>query len=106
MKRKPRLVIITEIIAPYRVPVFNSLAAQGNVDLHVIFLAETDPKLRQWTVPRKEIQFSYEVLASFRLRLGSLTLLLNRGLKSALRRAQPDVILCGGYNYVSSWQAV
>jgi len=102
---KPRLVIITEIIAPYRVPVFNSLAAQAQVDLHVLFLAETDPRLRQWTIPKGEIRFSYDVLPSFRLRLGNLNLLLNRGLDKALRQARPDVIVCGGYNYPSAWQA-
>ncbi len=102
---KPRLVIITEIIAPYRVPVFNSLAAHGEVDLHVLFLAETDPKLRQWTIPKDEIRFSYHVLPSFRLRLGNLSLLVNRGLDGALRQARPYAILCGGYNYPSSWQA-
>ena len=102
---KPRLVIITEIIAPYRVPVFNSLAAHGEVDLHVLFLAETDPKLRQWTIPKDEIRFSYHVLPSFRLRLGNLNLLVNRGLDRALRQARPDAILCGGYNYPSSWLA-
>jgi hypothetical protein len=84
---KPRLVIITEIIAPYRVPVFNSLAAQAQVDLHVLFLAETDPRLRQWTIPKDEIRFSYDVLPSFRLRLGNLNLLLNRGLDKALRHS-------------------
>ena len=102
---KPRLVIITEIIAPYRVPVFNSLAAHGEVDLHVLFLAETDPKLRQWTIPKDEIHFSYHVLPSFRLRLGNFNLLLNRGLDRALRQARPDAILCGGYNYPASWLA-
>ena len=102
---RPRLVIITEIIAPYRVPVFNSLAARGDVDLHVVFLAETDPKLRQWTVPKDEIRFSYQVLPSFRLRLGNSNLLLNRGLDRALRQVRPDVIVCGGYNYPSAWRA-
>jgi 1,2-diacylglycerol 3-alpha-glucosyltransferase len=102
---KPRLVIITEIIAPYRVPVFNSLAARGRVDLHVVFLAETDSKLRQWTVPKDEIRFSYQVLPSFRLRLGNFNSLLNRGLDRALRQASPDAIICGGYNYPSAWQA-
>ncbi len=38
-----RLVIITEIISPYRIPLFNSLAENSDVDLHVVFLAETDP---------------------------------------------------------------
>ncbi len=40
---KPRVVILTEIIAPYRIPVFNALAQRDDVDPHVIFLSETDP---------------------------------------------------------------
>ena len=101
-----RLVILTEIISPYRIPLFNALARQPEVDLHVIFLAETDPTLRHWQVYKEEIQFSYEVLRSWRKRIGRYNMLLNFGLVQALKEARPDVILCGGYNYVASWQAL
>jgi glycosyltransferase involved in cell wall biosynthesis len=103
---KTRLVVITEIIAPYRVPVFNSLARRGDVDLHVIFLSETDPSLREWRVPRNEIEFSYEVLPSLRRRIGKYNLLVNLGVARALRASCPNVVICGGYSYVASWQAV
>ncbi len=101
-----RLVILTEIIAPYRIPVFNALARREGVHLHVIFLAENDPALRQWLVYKAEIRFSYQVLSSWRRRLGKYNLLLNRGLVAALRQAAPDAILCGGYNYPASWQSM
>ena len=101
-----RIVIITEIIAPYRIPVFNALARESRIDLHVIFLSKTDSSLRQWRVYEDEIQFSYEVLPSFRRRIGRYNILLNRGVAEALHNAAPDVIICGGYNYVSSWQAM
>lgn len=101
-----RLVIITEIISPYRIPLFNALAENGEVDLHVIFLAETDPELRQWRVYKDEIRFSYQVLPSWRRRIAGYNALLNRGLRRALEAARPDIILCGGYNYVASWQAL
>lgn len=101
-----RLVILTEIIAPYRIPVFNALARHGGIDLHVIFLAENDPGLRQWLVYKEEIQFTYQVLPSWRRRLGKHNLLVNRGLGAALRQASPDAILCGGYNYLASWESV
>ncbi len=104
MKRK--LVILSEIIAPYRIPVFNALARHESIDLHVIFLAETDPTLRQWHIYKDEIRFSHQVLPSWRRRLGKYHILLNRGLGSALQRASPDAILCGGYNYAASWQAL
>jgi glycosyltransferase involved in cell wall biosynthesis len=100
-----RLTLITEIISPYRVPVFNELAARDDIDLHVIFLSQSDPTLRSWRVPLNEIQFRYEVLPAFRKRVGGYHLLLNRGLKRALETSRPDVILCGGYNYLASWQA-
>jgi glycosyltransferase involved in cell wall biosynthesis len=103
---KRRLVILTEIISPYRIPLFNALARDVAVDLHVIFLAETDPQLRQWRVCKEQIAFSYQVLASWRKRIGQYNLLLNRGLVPALAAAHPNAIICGGYNYLASWQAL
>ena len=102
---KRRLVILTEIISPYRIPVFNALAQHPEIDLHVIFLAETDPVLRQWDVPTGQIRFSYEVLRSWRRRFGKHQVLLNSGLGPALRKAAPEAIVCGGYNYLASWKA-
>ncbi len=101
-----RLTLITEIIAPYRIPVFNALARNPAIDLHVIFLAETDPTQRQWLVPKNEIQFSFEVLPSWRRRVYGHNILLNWGIDVALREASPDVIVCGGYNYIASWEAL
>ena len=101
-----RTAILTEIIAPYRIPVFNSLARRTELDLHVIFLAETDEILRQWRVYKDEISFSYQVLPSWRWRANDSTLVLNRGLCSALDALNPQVTICGGYNYVASWQAL
>jgi glycosyltransferase involved in cell wall biosynthesis len=101
----PRLVIITEIIAPYRIPVFNALASRPEIDLHVVFLSENDPSLRLWRVYKDEIKFSYEVLPSWRQRFGRHNVLVNRGLVSTLSRIKPIVVLCGGYNYLASWEA-
>lgn len=101
-----KTVILTEVIAPYRIPVFNALARRAGAALHVIFLAETHPALRQWRVYTDEIRFSYEVLPSWRWRVGKQDLLLNRGLRSALQAANPQTILCGGYNYPASWESL
>ena len=103
---KRRVVILTEIISPYRIPLFNALVQVEGIDPYVIFLSETDPALRQWRVYKEEIRFPYCVLPSWRRRVGGYNALLNRGLSRALRSARPDVILCGGYSYVASWQAL
>src|SRR5271165_773674 len=101
-----RLTVLTEIIAPYRIPVFNALAKREGIDLHVIFLSETDAGLRQWRVYKDEIRFSYEVLPSRRIRAGKRNWLLNWGLRSALNRYSPEAVICGGYNYGASWGAL
>src|ERR1700675_1867770 len=101
-----RVAILTEIIAPYRIPVLNALARHEGIDLRVIFLSETDPILRQWRVYKDEIRFTYEVLPSWRFRAGSSHLLLNAGLSASLKKFSPEAIICGGYNYVASWQAL
>jgi glycosyltransferase involved in cell wall biosynthesis len=101
-----RVAILTEIIAPYRIPVFNALAQHEGMDLKVIFLSETDPTLRQWRIYKDEIRFPYEVLPSWRFRAGRSHFLLNAGLSASLEKFAPEAIICGGYNYIASWQAL
>ena len=103
---KFRVVLLTEIVAPYRIPVFNALAQHDEIDLHVIFLAETDPVLRKWPVYKDEIRFSYQVLPSWRRRIRGHNFVVNRGVASALHEHAPDALVCGGYNYVAAWQAL
>lgn len=101
-----RVALVTEIISPYRIPLFNALAGQPEIDLHVIFLSETDPSLRQWQIYKDEIRFSYQVLPAWRKRVGKYNLLMNQGVRKALRQSAPHAILCGGYNYIASWQCL
>jgi 1,2-diacylglycerol 3-alpha-glucosyltransferase len=103
---KRRVLILSEIISPYRIPVFNALAQHERVDLHVVFLSETDAGLRQWPVYKDEINFSYEVLPSARFRAGKSSLILNWKLRACLKKFAPEAIICGGYNYVASWEAL
>ena len=101
-----RLALLTEIISPYRIPVFNVLARHEGIDLHVIFLAETDATQRQWLVYKEEIHFSYEVLPVWRWRRRGWHILLNRGMWRALSRFRPNSILCGGYSHPAFWEAL
>jgi len=97
-----RVVILTEIISPYRIPVFNALAQTPGIDLHVIFLAETDATMWQWKIYSEDIQFSYEVLAHWRRRVRGYNVLLNRGVAAALAKAKPAVMVLGGYSYIAA----
>ena len=101
-----RVVVVTEIIAPYRIPVFNALARTPGLDLQVVFLAENDPTLRQWKIYTDEIHFNYNVLPSWRRRIGNYNALVNWGIGSSLQDAAPDAVICGGYSYLASWAAL
>ena len=56
-----KVALLTEIPAPYRIPLFNALAATDDVDLEVLFLAERDPR-RQYPVYEHEFLFQRHVL--------------------------------------------
>lgn len=71
----------------------------------MLFLSETDPSLRQWEVYKEELEFKYDVLPSWRRRFGAYNVLINREVFSTLNKIRPDAVLCGGYNYLASWQA-
>ena len=71
-----RLALLTEIPAPYRIPLFNALAER--LDLRVLFLAERDPRRGFYELHRDEWRFDHRVLRGPQLRRGG-----------ALARAQP-----------------
>lgn len=98
---------MTKIISPYRVAPFNCLAARGDVDLVVLFLAETEPR-RLWRVQSEAIRFAYEVLPAWKVgedHDGGLVL-LNPTILPRLVAHQPDVVICGGWRDPSMWLAM
>lgn len=100
-RRRPRVVLLTEIPAPYRIPLFNALAER--VDLEVVFLAERNPE-RPYGLHSEEWAFRSRVLPGRDLALGGRWLVLNRGAGRTVRRA--DAIVLGGWNQPAFWAAL
>ena len=98
---RPRVVLLTEIPAPYRIPLFNALAER--VDLHVLFLAERNPE-RPYRLHENEIRFSWEVLPGRDLTVGDRWLVLNHGVSKRVRGA--DAVVLGGWNQPAFWTAL
>jgi glycosyltransferase involved in cell wall biosynthesis len=96
-----RVALLTEIPAPYRIPLFNALAER--VDLRVLFLAERDPRRGFYEPHRDEWRFDHRVLSGPTLRRGGRWLVLNRGVLRELRRFRPDVVAVGGWNQPAFW---
>ncbi len=100
-----KVVILTEIISPYRIPVFNKIAEDERLDLKVIFFAEMTGE-RKWVIQREQLKFSYQVLPRIAFPLPDrFPLLLNPGVFLTLLRLNPDVIFCGGYHHPSFFLA-
>lgn len=99
-----RLALLTEIPAPYRIPLFNALA--DRVELLVLFLAEQDPRRAFYRPHREEWRFDHRVLRGRQVRRGGRWLVLNVGVLRALRRFRPDAVAVGGWNQPAFWFAL
>jgi len=89
----PRILLLTNVPAPYRLPVFEALAE--HVALTVLFCEGEDPA-RRWSVDLDSCRARYEVLPSRRLSLpGGAGMILNPGLASRLRETPFDVYVAG-----------
>ena len=95
-----RLALLTEIPAPYRIPLFNALAER--LDLRVLFLRRRQPG-RRYRLHEEEIRFDWSVLPGFRVGSGSRWLLVNAGAGFAVHKA--DAVLVGGWNQPAFWEA-
>ncbi|MGE5452598.1 MAG: glycosyltransferase family 4 protein [Acidobacteriota bacterium] len=90
-----RVAMVTNIPAPYRIPVYERLAADPDLDLHLVYCSGAEPdrawqlqggqfakvflKERFWTVKGRFIHFNPDVW-------------------TALRRIRPQVVVTTGYN--------
>jgi glycosyltransferase involved in cell wall biosynthesis len=98
-----KLAILTNILTPYRIPLFEAMRARVK-SLRVFVMAGREEN-RDWDLPHAA--FEWEVLPGWHLRLRSraVSLHVNRRVGGALRRFDPDVVLSGGFSpaNVTAW---
>jgi glycosyltransferase involved in cell wall biosynthesis len=100
----PGVVLLTEIPAPFRIPLFNALADSGAVGLDVLFLSDRDPK-RPYRVYADEFRFRWRILPRRELVRGGRWIVFSGGVLRALRRLRPAVVVVGGWNQPAFWLA-
>ncbi|HUP32898.1 MAG TPA: hypothetical protein VM184_07680, partial [Gaiellaceae bacterium] len=96
-----RLALLTEIPAPFRIPLFNALAER--LDLHVSFLRGQQPS-RRYRLHEDELRFEWRILPGVRLGGGSRWLVLNAGVRRAVAGA--DAVLLGGWSQPAFLEAL
>lgn len=90
-----KLGIVTNILAPYRIPLFEAMARQ--VDDFTVFLMAEREENRQWEIG--PVSFKTQLLPGFHLnRKGAeASVHLNYGVVRMLRRFNPDIVMSGGF---------
>jgi glycosyltransferase involved in cell wall biosynthesis len=95
-----RVTLVTEIPAPYRIPLFNALAKR--VDLRVVFLRDSNPD-RPYASHDDERRFDGRTLPGAEATVRGRWLVVNHRLLRALRES--DVVVIGGWNQPAFWEA-
>jgi glycosyltransferase involved in cell wall biosynthesis len=96
-----RVTLLTEIPAPYRIPLFNALA--DRVDLRVLFLQERHPD-RPYDLHRDELRFAWRVVPGFATTVRAHWVTVNSSISRRL--AGTDAVLLGGWNQPAFWEAL
>lgn len=96
-----RVTLLTEIPAPYRIPLFNALAER--VDLRVLYLRDRHPA-RPYDLHRGELRFEWRILRGVDVTMRSHWFVLNGSVAGRLRHA--DAVILGGWNQPAFWEAL
>ena len=101
-----KVLIITNIISPYRIPLFNHINTKGDFKFKVIALAANE-KNRNWKVNKNKIEFNYDTLKgiSFFIQKKDWPIHINYGLHRMIRQYDPDVLITSGYDSIAYWEA-
>ncbi|MBS4019800.1 MAG: glycosyltransferase family 4 protein [Dechloromonas sp.] len=94
-----KLVYVTNIPTPYRIPRFNELAAQLRKQgwhFEVLFTSDIEPN-RSWVIDYDSIKFDYKIYWGLRPTLFGMFAHFNPGLLARLARDDYDIVVIGGY---------
>ena len=105
--RRDRVLLLTNIVAPYRLPVLQHVASQEGFDFRVLYLARTE-RFRKWNVEKEDLGFPYSFLPGFHLFIPFLDwgLHLNIGLLWWFLRYRPTMLVCTGWDCPAYFVAV
>jgi glycosyltransferase involved in cell wall biosynthesis len=90
-----RVALVTNHPPPFRIPVYERIAAAPDVDLHAIFCSRREPN-REWEVP--PLGFNHVFLKERFTVRGSNFIHNNPDIFAQLRRLAPDAVVTTGFN--------
>lgn len=93
--RRMRLAIVTNIPAPYRLPVYALLAQEPDIDLHVVYCSGREPD-REWNL--SEARFAHTFLNQSFVRFRGRFIHVNHDIWSVLLSLRPEIVITTGFN--------
>jgi glycosyltransferase involved in cell wall biosynthesis len=107
--RPVRVVVVSEIPTPYRLPLFRLLAARPELELEVLFCAAEQPD-RPWRLDEELAGVPHEVLPglplTFRSRRNTFVYEINAGIVRRIRPSRADAVVVGGYAVFAEQAAI
>lgn len=101
------LVVVQNVLAPYRVPLFNAVSRGLDDKFAVLLCRDTYPKrYRRWYVPRSDVDFRLEMLSTLGIEVGERVPELSFRIHRALDRLSPDAVVLGGWDLWASWSSL
>ncbi|CAN5477433.1 hypothetical protein BH11BAC1_BH11BAC1_11870 [soil metagenome] len=102
MPEMKRVLLISNVPQPYRIPLFNEIGRQlkeNNLEFKVVFAAD-GYKRRKANIDFSEMKFQYEILNSLKMSFGNVekTMFTYGGLNSVISKFNPDKIIVVGFS--------
>jgi len=102
--KKFRVLILQNIISPYKTLLFNALREVLNMDFKILYLAETEGN-REWRIDKNEIKFAFDVMFKGKIdNISPIKMAIETCRK--LNLYDPKIVIIGGYSYLAYWAAV
>ena len=104
-----RVVVLSEIPTPYRLPLYEMLAARPELELEVMFCSREQPD-RPWNLDDQLARMPHRFLPGAGLHFGgrrnTFVYEVNPTILSELSRSRPDVLVIGGYAVFAEQAAI
>ncbi len=101
---KNRVVLVHNILPPYRVDLFNEIAKRCE-DFHIIFARRDHPRRRSWGWTFEQLEASHTVLGGHHAEVGVRSVGLSFGTTQTLDEIEPSCVVAAGWDLHASWMA-
>lgn len=94
--------LVQDIVAPYRIKLFEKIAQAPAIDFRLILLSKGMPNLPHWRFEAETLPFTAERMTGLSLNISySRQININPRFFYRLLKDRPDVVVCAGYSFAT-----